>query len=784
MSIQEYFADKVVLVTGATGLVGRVLVEKLLYDLPEIRRLHILIRPGTTRSGTVMTPEARLQQEVLASSAFDRLRALHGDSFSTLMRDKVVLVEGDLSQEHLGLDEPTRRRLQKEVQVIINCAAVVSFDASIETALVLNTLGPLRILEFARECNAPFFAHVSTSYVNGTRQGLVREEPLDPTQAMVQRNGASRGPYDVDEEEAAIKRRVRQVEERSHSRWHRLGYAFSAWRQRNGRNTTSDRVGAPVTERLRQEWVTQRLVAEGMRWSRRRGWNDIYTFSKAMGEQMLVRHGGDVPTLIFRPSIIESAWETPAPGWLDGLRMLDPLIIAYGRKQLTDFPGNPDVLVDMVPVDMVVNALLAAIPQAHQRGGLSIYQVATSIENPLTAREFCDLVRECFQREPLGRRATTTSGDLPRLGFLTTKKFLRRLRYRQMLPLRLAEALGLLGFLTPWGRRLRSTSRARRARVERLVYWARIYSPYSNALCRYETKQMREVLEALTPEERQRFNFDVTSIDWSRYIQEIHIPGVKRFLLGMGPRAEPGPEEERRVGTGRRPHLLPEIPDEEEVKRWLGARWIQLPFRMATRAIASLVFRYYLGLRGEGLEKVPKSGPFIVVSNHSSHLDTGALMLLLGSRIPNLHPVAATDYFFRDRLWRWASRNLIDAVPFDRQGRATESLGLAIALLRQDHSLIYFPEGGRSATGEMQPFKAGIGLLALESGAPVIPANVSGAYEALPKGSSFPKHHPIRVRFGTPISMQPYLQSRGSEGTQELARRITEDVQKAVEDLR
>ena len=783
MSIQEYFADKVVLVTGATGLVGRVLVEKLLHDLPDIRRLYILIRPRTTRSGTVITAEARLQQEVLASSAFDRLRALHGGSFSTQMRDKVVLVEGDLSKEHLGLDEPTRRRLQQEVQVIINCAAVVSFDASIETALELNTLGPPRILEFARECSTPFFAHVSTSYVNGTRQGVVSEEPLDPTQAMVQRNGASRGPYDVDEEVAAIKGRVRQVEERSHGFWHRLGYAFSAWRQRNGRSTTSDREGAPLKERLRQEWVIQRLVAEGMRWARRRGWNDTYTFSKAMGEQMLVRHGGDIPTLIFRPSIIESAWETPAPGWLDGLRMLDPLIIAYGRKQLLDFPGKPDALVDMVPVDMVVNALLAAIPQAHKQGGLSVYQVATGMENPLTARKFCDLVREYFQREPLSGRAST-SGELPRLGFPSTKRFLRRLRYRYMLPLRLTEALGLLGFLTPWGRRLRSTSRARRARVERLVYWARIYSPYSNALCRYETKQMRELLEALSPEERQRFNFDMTSIDWRRYIQEIHIPGVKRFLLGMGPRAEPGPGEERRVGTGRRPHLLPEIPDEEEVKRWLGARWLQLPFRMTTRVIASLVFRYYLGLRGEGLEKIPKSGPFIVVSNHSSHLDTGALMLLLGRHIPNLHPVAATDYFFRDRLWRWASRALIDAVPFDRQGHTTESLGLAIALLRQDHSLIYFPEGGRSTTGEMQPFKSGIGLLALESGAPVIPANVSGTYEALPKGSSFPKHHPIRVRFGVPISMKPYLQSRGNEGTQELARRITEDVQKAVEALR
>ena len=80
--------------------------------------------------------------------------------------------------------------------------------------------------------------------------------------------------------------------------------------------------------------------------------------------------------------------------------------------------------------------------------------------------------------------------------------------------------------------------------------------------------------------------------------------------------------------------------------------------------------------------------------------------------------------------------------------------------------------------------KAGIGGLARRSRAQTVPARISGSYEALAKGMWFPTRHKIRVRFGTPIPIQPYLQSRGDGDTPELARKITDDVQKAVEALR
>ena len=778
MSIREYFADKEVLVTGVTGLVGKALLEKVLRDLPEVRHVHVLIRPKTTRRGRTTSPEQRFQREVLASSAFDRLREIHGDSFDALVGEKVSVVAGDLAEDDLGMDAATREQLQGSVRAIINCAAVVSFDAPIGSALELNTLGPLRVLEFARGCVDPLFAHVSTCYVNGIREGAAAESPLDPKQDLMDGAGATDDAYDVDDEVEAISELVLDTRRRARLPWRRMAFALEAKRGSNNGRRSGSGDASEATDSLSEEWVQGRLVAEGLRRARRRGWNDVYTFTKAMGEQLLVRNCGDIPTLIFRPSIIESALQEPEPGWLEGFRMIDPLIVAYGRGHLPDFPGDPDSIVDLVPVDKVVNALLASIPTAEGRAGLTVYQLATGGENRLTFRDFCGLVRDHLEQEPLSGRGAAPV-VLPPITFQSTERFLQGLHPRGILPLwALLDALTLIGSVTPWVRRYRATLRSRRSSLERLANWAQIYSPYSNAHRRYECDRMWQVLDGLAEDERERFDFEVRAVDWKNYIQDVHIPGIKRFLLGFASRARPSADR-----TGRRQSIITDVPGDKDIRRHLGAQWLWDPVRGATRWLWSLGYRYYLGFQYEGLERVPASGPFIVVANHSSHLDTSALLIILTKRNRCLHPVAAKDYWFRNRLASWASRVFIDAIPFDRQAHFAQSLGLSIALLRKNHSLLYFPEGGRSTTGEMRAFKSGLGVLALESGAPIVPANISGSFEALAKGKWIPKRHRILVRFGAPISMEPYLQVRGAEDATELARKITEDAQTAVEAL-
>ena len=804
--IQEYFTGKNLLITGATGLVGKVLLEKVLHDLPSVGHVYILIRSRVLPNGTEVSAQDRFIQEILSTSAFDSLRLHYGDAFEGLVKEKIAVIGGDLSEERLGLSEDVYRRLQREVNVVINSAALVSFDAPINQALTLNVLGTRRMLEFTRGCTNAIYAHISTCYVNGTREGPVPEELLHPTFTVGHFNGRPQAPYDVDEELAAIQKRIEQL-----------------------RNSEGDNNGHSDDLHLEKH-----LVKEGLRWARSRGWNDVYTFTKAMGEQIIVRYQGEVPTLILRPSIIESAMETPQPGWLDGFRMLDPLIVAYGRERLPDFPGNKDGILDVVPVDMVANALLAAIPWSHQRGGLQICHVASGMENPLMLPQFAKLVQEHFRQRPLNTR-TNRPQSLPDMTFPSTKSFLRRLFFRQRLPLNLSVILAKLNPSAEKRRRALRAAESKRSALDRLELYARLYGPYAEVRCQYLTHRLKEIWDFLSPQEKAVFNFDVRTINWARYIQDVHIGGIRRFLLNMptvsttalpvrgatsetatelgadvgiekkaskktalrersvaqvflngvygnGAHADTGEDfASQATASARRASSLIMPAPEAEVNRWIRASLLHKFTQALWRLWLGVSYRVYLGFSVSGKEHVPASGPLVVISNHTSHLDSGALIVALEGRNKDVHPMAARDYFFSSPFRRWASRVFLNAVPFDRQSHIGESLALALGILRRGHSVIYFPEGSRSTSGQVQQFKRGVGLLAVESGVPVLPAYITGTYQSLRKGKAWPLRRHVHVRFGHPVTVDPSAMAR--ESSAELARQVTAEVQRAVEAL-
>jgi 1-acyl-sn-glycerol-3-phosphate acyltransferase len=804
-SIREYWSGKALLLTGATGLMGRALAAKILQDLPEIGRLYVLIRPRTTRPGKLLSVEERLWEDLLGSNAFSALQMELGSQFLTRMNEKVVAVSGDLSQDGMGLDPQTRSLLRNELDVIINCAAAVTFDAPLDTALHINTLGPLRILDLAKECAKQVtMAHVSTCYVNSSREGLVKEEPMAPNLAMAPSRGT---PYDVDTEVRALTRLVERVKAQSRLHWRRPLLEWEMRRQSKPQGVSPQEKKRSVRDRLRREWVDRRLVLEGMRWAKYRGWNDTYTFTKGMGEQLLVRYCDEVPTIILRPSIIESAMESPAPGWLEGMRMIDPLIVAYGRNQLPDFPGDPETVLDIIPVDMVVNALLAAVSEAPtEPGSPKVYQVATGTENPITMGTFVEVVQQYFRSHSLTGRGSPNS-LLPRVTFPTAKQFIRRIKYKYMLPIRGVQFITTLLPIPGWRGKVLERCRSRLVGLRKLLYYARIFGPYGAVRCQYDSQQVRRLYESLTAEDRDVFNFDTQRINWQHYIEDIHIPGIRRYVLGISPRPV-APEVPNLLETAQKVPSGDTVADgqsfedredlkedtnratppirrrkKESVEHWLGlGRWNWVP-RALARWLFGLGFHHYLGLTCEGVEHVPTSGSYIVASNHNSHVDTTALLVLLGKDTRYLHPVAARDYFFSTPLRAWASRLFLGAVPFDRDGGPIESLGLATELLRRNHSLIFFPEGGRSPDGKMHAFRRGIGVLALESGAAVLPVHIQGSFQALPKGSFLLRRHPIRVRIGPPIDVQPYRDLMNGEPMHELTRRISEDAQKAVEAL-
>src|SRR5262249_31712031 len=138
----------------------------------------------------------------------------------------------------------------------------------------------------------------------------------------------------------------------------------------------------------------------GLRSARARGWNDTYTFTKALGEQLILKHRGDLPTVILRPSIIESAFAEPVPGWIDGFRMGDPIFGGCGNGYPQDCPGRPATLADLIACDQVVNAILAAAPRCAAEKGFKVCQVATGELNPVQFRTIYDAGRQYYIENP------------------------------------------------------------------------------------------------------------------------------------------------------------------------------------------------------------------------------------------------------------------------------------------------------------------------------------------------------------------------------------------------
>jgi long-chain acyl-CoA synthetase len=196
-----------------------------------------------------------------------------------------------------------------------------------------------------------------------------------------------------------------------------------------------------------------------------------------------------------------------------------------------------------------------------------------------------------------------------------------------------------------------------------------------------------------------------------------------------------------------------------------------------------LYARVWFGFETRGVEHLP-AGAFIVAANHCSHLDTGAVVTALGARGGELFVMGARDYFFNRRLKGWFFHTFLNVIPFDRTENMIKGLRLARVVLDAGRPVLIFPEGTRSVTGELCSFKAGVGLLALELGIPIVPCRIEGTYAALPKGRALPRSARIRVSFAPPVTMESYRVLYPQVDRRELYRRVAEDVRSAVETMR
>ena len=168
-SVPDFYRGKTILMTGTTGFVGKVILEKILFSLPEVK-VVVLIRGK--KGSSVME---RFRKEIVDSECFSRIRERESNYVQWFLQ-RVTPIQGDLSQPHLGISQPELEQITSSVQVLINCAASVDFNAALVNAIQDNIEGALKVYALARECSLlQSFVHISTAYVNCNR----REQWID-----------------------------------------------------------------------------------------------------------------------------------------------------------------------------------------------------------------------------------------------------------------------------------------------------------------------------------------------------------------------------------------------------------------------------------------------------------------------------------------------------------------------------------------------------------------------------------------------------------------------------
>jgi len=189
--------------------------------------------------------------------------------------------------------------------------------------------------------------------------------------------------------------------------------------------------------------------------------------------------------------------------------------------------------------------------------------------------------------------------------------------------------------------------------------------------------------------------------------------------------------------------------------------------QMIFEGFARVLCRVWCPIHVVGRNNLPNA-PFLICANHSSHLDSVALMIASGQPFGRFATIAAEDYFFGNKLRRFGFKYLVNLVSIDRLASPSlvhKTLSGCTQFLKQgNRNLILFPEGTRSATGEIGTFKPAAALFPMRLGLPIIPVFIGGAGRVLPKGRLLPKRGSIEVRIGKP------LPARGDDSSMEEAR--------------
>jgi long-chain acyl-CoA synthetase len=510
--LEQVFKGRRILLTGATGFLGKVFLSILLRSHPELERVYLLIR-GDRRSSV-----GRFRREILDSPVFAPLRQHLGTGFDHYVDEKVVVVPGDITNDGLLGEEATPFK-PGSLDAVVHSAGLVNFEASLAKAIEVNTTGVANVIEFCRKLGAAMM-HVSTCYVAGAADGHRYEDDI-PENWSPDGRKSFRLEREIRDALAAIERV--QAESRDQLRHAEF----------RGEDHDADAPRESAVEHRRKQWVEERLKEVGRKRAQTWGWPNTYSYTKSLGEQLVLASRDQLEVTVVRPAIIESALRDPFPGWNQGVNTSAPLTYLAGRGYRF-YPAKAELVLDVIPVDLAAHAMIPILGALLSRKHKPIYQLCTSDRNPLPMRRLVELTALSNRREH--RKEGGTMRWLgPHLEAVVVSQNTYDLaseKLPQILKQAAAFARSVVGEENQSAKSIESGIDRFKENTDLARELVEVYRPYIQELVyTFHASNIRALYSTLKPADAERHPFRPDLIDWHDYWINIHLPGLRRHIF-------------------------------------------------------------------------------------------------------------------------------------------------------------------------------------------------------------------------------------------------------------
>jgi long-chain acyl-CoA synthetase len=537
LSPTEIYKDRRIFLIGGTGFLGKVTLSMLLHRFPNVGRVYVTVRARSQEES-----ETRFWNNIISAPPFDPLRERYGSAMEGFIRDKVAVVGGDIAEVNLGFTDEEAQRIADDLDVIINSAGNVTFNPTLESGLRTNVVGTQNVIAFTKRMKRPCLVHISTCFVAGNRSGAIWEN--DEVIGYFPRRGELKGvEFSVEQEIADCAKMSERAREEAKDAMRVAQFRELARKRLNEEmrdGDDPDALGLAVA-RERKVWTRNRLTELGIERAAFWGWPNIYTYAKALGEQLVAAETGIVRSIV-RPSIVESAKDYPFPGWNEGFTTTAPIIFMSlkGQRQI---PANKKLILDITPVDQVAAVMLAVAAQACVEEPRLVHQAATGDTAPNNMERIISLVgmyrRHQEQQKEDGLKLFHEISARIEPWAVSPERF--EAVSIPMMNKTAKKASSLLDRARPrWGGgRYEGVINRMKQTVDRVEQQTRegkeafeMFLPFTveNAYV-FRSDNIRALWARIREDEQQLLTWNPESFDWYDYWLNIHLPGLKKWVL-------------------------------------------------------------------------------------------------------------------------------------------------------------------------------------------------------------------------------------------------------------